>query len=375
MAVWAIGDVHGCLDELEKLFAKVGFDQARDRAYFLGDLVGRGPNSLGVLRFVLSLGSAATAILGNHDLNLLALAQSSAARPRSFTKMPSDLLPILGAADRDSLLGWLRSRPLWIDFRYNEVDFLLAHAGVYPLWDLETCRNEALRTEVSLGIGGHPGAQGRVEAPLGTEGPADGITDGITEGPAGGITDGITEGPAGGITDGITEGPTEETTDGTTGRPTEGGPGRGKGQPDRASLGAYWRSSGLRVAHFNRLRPNRWSAGQPDEERTAAALAAFTRMRFTTRGGGLDYRSTDLTAPANDYRPWFNWPLAAVEGKASLRILFGHWAALRGRANSTWVRALDTGCVWGGSLTAYSLDDDRKVEVESEAALVHPRFA
>src|SRR5437899_1742448 len=107
MAVYAIGDVQGCIDPLQHLLARIDFDDARDTLWFTGDLVNRGPASAAVLRFVRGLGKRAVTVLGNHDLHLLACAAGRAKfKPRDTFE------DVLNAPDRDELLAWLRARPL-----------------------------------------------------------------------------------------------------------------------------------------------------------------------------------------------------------------------------------------------------------------------
>ncbi len=125
MATYAIGDVQACLEPLERLLGEIGFSRSRDRLWFVGDLVNRGPDSAAVVRFVRDLGERAVVVQGNHDLHLLALAAGHAKRRDDDT-----FDDLLAAPDRDELLDWLRFRPML----HVDGEYVMVHAGLLPAW-------------------------------------------------------------------------------------------------------------------------------------------------------------------------------------------------------------------------------------------------
>lgn len=146
MALYAIGDVQGCYGSLRRLLDKIRFDAAKDRLWFTGDLVNRGPHSLDVLRFIADLGDRAVAVLGNHDLHLLAVAAGA----RSLTAADT-FQDVLEAPDRDELLAWVAGLPL---LRHDPATgFLLVHAGVLPQWDLPSAQAYADEAESVIASG------------------------------------------------------------------------------------------------------------------------------------------------------------------------------------------------------------------------------
>lgn len=118
-----VGDIQGCRVELERLLERVDFDSAADRLEPVGDLVNRGPDSLGTLRILRSLDAGG--VLGNHDVHLLRAAAGT--RPPKGRDTFED---VLEAPDRDALIDWLAARP----FFRNLGDVWLVHAGLDPTW-------------------------------------------------------------------------------------------------------------------------------------------------------------------------------------------------------------------------------------------------
>ena len=150
MAVYAIGDVQGCFDELQALPHKLDFDPGADRLWFAGDLVNRGPKSLETLRFIRDLGEAAVSVLGNHDLHLLAAAHGHPIDHDDHT-----LDAVLGAPDRDELIDWLSRQPLL--HHDEQLGFTMLHAGLPPQWDLDLARRCAREVEAVLQGGNRTG--------------------------------------------------------------------------------------------------------------------------------------------------------------------------------------------------------------------------
>lgn len=147
MATYAIGDVQGCFEELQRLLEKIAFDPESDRLWLVGDLVNRGPQSLEVLRFVRSLGETAVTVLGNHDLHLIMLAAGCSRRRADDT-----LDAVLAAPDRDELLFWLRHQRLL----YAEGEYVMVHAGLLPQWTVKKARRLAREVEQALVADDYP---------------------------------------------------------------------------------------------------------------------------------------------------------------------------------------------------------------------------
>ena len=264
MALYMIGDLQGCDEALGRLLTKIDFSPSRDTLVLLGDLVNRGPDSLGVLRRLIALDNAAHCLLGNHDLHLLAVAHGVRKPHRSDT-----LDAILQDPDRGHLLYWLRTRPLALQMK----GWLMVHAGVLPQWDA--------RQTLTLA-----------------------------------------------------------------------------GEVEDALRSADW---GVFMHNMYGNQPVRWSEDLRGAERLRMIVNALTRLRFCSVEGEMEFDTKDSAASApKGFMPWFEVPGRRTLGTP---IAFGHWSTLKGTVEQQGVLPLDTGCVWGGCLTAARLTASGETEL------------
>lgn len=147
MSLYAIGDLQGCLANLRSLLRRIDYDRDKDLLWFTGDLVNRGPDSLGALRFVKSLGDGARCVLGNHDIYLLMVCHGLADAPGD-----GSFDDILAAPDRDELVDWLRRLELFAEA--PERGLAMVHAGLAPSWSLDDARALAGEVEKELAADG-----------------------------------------------------------------------------------------------------------------------------------------------------------------------------------------------------------------------------
>jgi bis(5'-nucleosyl)-tetraphosphatase (symmetrical) len=269
MRTYVIGDLQGCAHEARVLLDHINADAQGDaRILFVGDLINRGPESLRALRAMKALsessGGKVDALLGNHDLHLLAVAVGAQSTSRSDT-----LDEILAAPDRAELIEWLRHRPLamFVDAH------LLVHAGVPPQWSAEKAMLLAHEVEAAL---------------------------------------------------------------------------RGDGWT--AFLGQMYGNE-----------PNRWDDALTGVPRLRCIVNALTRMRLCEPDGTMDFthKESDKGPDGSNLVPWFDAPHRKT---ADVTVVFGHWSAM-GLVLRPNLVGLDSGCVWGGKLTALRLEDRAVFEV------------
>ncbi|MCE4057707.1 symmetrical bis(5'-nucleosyl)-tetraphosphatase [Pseudomonas sp. Au-Pse12] len=111
--------------------------------------------------------------------------------------------------------------------------------------------------------------------------------------------------------------------------------------------------------------PAKWDSDLKGVTRLRVITNYFTRMRFCTSEGKLDLKSKEGldTAPPG-YAPWFSHKERKTR---DLKIIFGHWAALEGHCNEPGIFALDSGCVWGGSMTLLNVDSGARLTCNCDA--------
>lgn len=142
MSLYAVGDLQGCLLPLKALLEHVSFDPTKDTLWLTGDLVNRGPDSIGCLSFVQSLGSSARTVLGNHDLHLIAV------HHLKLKTKDEDIKRTLAHPDAPALLDWLVQQPLLI--RDKERKLIMTHAGIPPNWSDKQASKYAKEVEEAL---------------------------------------------------------------------------------------------------------------------------------------------------------------------------------------------------------------------------------
>lgn len=263
MATYAIGDLQGCFFSFQDLLKKIQFNTEHDRLWFVGDLINRGPGSLEVLRWIFERQSSVVAVLGNHDLHTLVVAEGFVSAHRSDT-----IQVLLDAPDADDLLTWLRHQPL-VHFEHG---YLMVHAGLLPQWTIDDA--------MMLGA--------EVQAALQSDHYADFLK------------------------------------------------------------------------HMYGNEPIAWQQDLVGWDRLRVITNAMTRLRVCSQQGEMEFKfKGELNKIPDGYRPWFE-----LEHRASIDtpIIFGHWSAL-GLKHTHNVFALDTGCLWGGQLTALRLEDKQIFQV------------
>ena len=268
-SIWMIGDIQGCCSSLDSLLANPLIAQdPHARFWFAGDLVNRGPQSLATLRRLMALEERSVAILGNHDLHLLAVAAGVRRPGKNDT-----LLEILDAPDADEIIDWLRWRPL----AHFELNHLMVHAGVLAKWDVQ--KTLLLANEIETALRGN-----------------------------------------------------------------------------------NWKKM-LQKMYGNE--PDHWKDEHTGGKRMRVIINALTRMRMCTPKGRMALPIKAEPGQRSDgLVPWFDVPDRATR---DITVVFGHWSTL-GLLIRSDVICLDTGCVWGGHLTALRLQDRALVQVQCKQA-------
>jgi bis(5'-nucleosyl)-tetraphosphatase (symmetrical) len=270
---FVVGDLQGCCTEFESLLKAIRFYEHQRPIWCVGDLVNRGPRSPETLRLLMSLGSRAQCVLGNHDLHCLAVAAGARKASKRDTARA-----ILDAPDAFELLEFLRHCPL----AYQDQSIVMVHAGLYPFWSSSQLMQYTREVNNSL-------------------------------------------------------------------------------------RSVNWQTY-LETLFGNE--PSTWSEHLEGSDRHRFIINACTRMRFVYSDGRLDLVTKESEAPSfiqsgssDGARPWFDFP--QIQDQTQHTIVFGHWST-RGLVQRPRLYGLDTGCVWGGSLTAIDLESFELTQIKCE---------
>lgn len=251
MIMFAIGDIHGCLPSLEELLEKI---PSESKLLFIGDIVNRGPQSLGTIRKVMSLGKRAECLLGNHEIHLMAVYAGKRELGKGDT-----IQEILEAPDCDEIIEWLRQRPMAL-FKHG---YLAVHAACHWQWDVDDTLKYAKKVE------------------------------------------------------------------------------------------KFFRSDEWKDDIGEIFGREQWKKSLKGKRRLQAIINVLTRTRFLNPDGTMNYKQKmSPSETPKEYIPWFEYPGRKT---AETNIIFGHWSTL-GKTNWPHIFPLDTGCLWGGSLTAMRLN-------------------
>lgn len=115
------------------------------------------------------------------------------------------------------------------------------------------------------------------------------------------------------------------------------------------------------LQHMYGNTPAQWSDDLQGHDRLRCTVNALTRIRFCTADGTMEFATKEgSVAPESGYMPWFDVPGRKTAGTP---IVFGHWSTL-GLLQRPNLLGIDTGCVWGGKLTAVRLEDHAIFQVD-----------